>query len=330
MKPRQLAEVFSSHCPLTLTPGRLFPQWMSRFPLTFFLVRAALCVFLGLSASAQASVVADGATPQQVGTGYQIAEGPAADSAGDVYFTDCLASRILRWSDGKITTFKEKTGGSAGMRFGRDGFLYSCEFKNRRIARYALNGDMNVIVDKWEGKRFNTPNDLWVDAKGGVYFTDPLCIPVSPVEMDGENVFYIKPGHKEIIRVAENLAQPNGIIGTPDAKTLYVATGKVLERDSARSIEAFDIDNDGTLKNRRTFVKDGSDGMALDADGRLYLTGESSVRVYDTQGKLLETIRFPEFVTNLTFCGADRKKLFITTLHAAYTLDMAVAGPRTP
>lgn len=265
------------------------------------------------SSPAYAGLVANGAAAQRVGSGYKVAEGPAVDAKGNVYFSDALGKRILKWTAGKgVTVHKEATDGTNGMRFGADGCLYVCEPWNHRVARYSLNGEITPIAESWSGGAFNQPNDLWLDPRGGVYFTD----------FEGAAVYYVTPARKTI-RVIADLKGPNGIVGAPDGARLYVADY------SGERVMAYDVAADGALTNGKTFIARASDGMALDAQDNLYLTGEKNVTIYNPAGVQLAKIAVPEATTNLAFAGSDRKTLFITTFTAAYTLAMDIPGAPT-
>jgi gluconolactonase len=284
-------------------------------------VPLVFAVLFAAATAAGATLVADGAAPQRVASGCNIAEGPAVNAAGDVYFSDFFNKRILKWTLASGTSlYREGTDGTNGMKFGADGFLYMCEPWNRRIARHALNGETVAVAERWDGKRFNQPNDLWIDPEGGIYFTDPVGFPVPDLEMDGMDVYYITPDRVIVLRVATGLYGPNGIVGTPDGQTLYVA------EYGGGHIVRFDVNADGTLANQQTFLQRESDGMTLDAEGNLYVTGRTYVAVYNTQGQFIEQIPVPDITTNVAFAGPERKTLFVTTFSGAFTVEMRIAG----
>jgi gluconolactonase len=170
-----------------------------------------------------------------------------------------------------------------------------------------------------DGRRLSQPNDLWMDADGGIYVTDPVYGPVENREIETEDVHYIAPGKKVAITAATDLVRPNGIIGTPDGKTLYVADhgdGKTY---------AYDITGPGKLENRRVFAEHGSDGMTLDPEGNLYLTDGKTLRVLNPQGAQIRTVEFPEQTTNVTFGGKDGRTLFITCANSLRSMEIPVA-----
>ena len=266
-----------------------------------------------------AGVVAPGATLEMVADGFQFTEGPAADREGNVFFTDVRASRIHEWTvDDGVSVFRENTGGANGLFFDKKGNLLACEGGNGRIVSIDPEGNVTVVADEYGGKRFNRPNDLWIDPKGGVYFSDPLYGRGQPSQ-DGEHVYYVSPDRKRVTRVIDDMVRPNGLIGLPDGKTLYVADA------GAGKTYRYTVNDDGSLADKALFVESGSDGMTLDSEGNVYLT-ESVVAVYDSTGKRIGEIQVPERPTNVTFCGSDGKTLFITARGSVHSIRMRVQG----
>ena len=179
---------------------------------------------------------------------------------------------------------------------------------------------ITVLTDTYQDKRFNQPNDLWIDPAGGIYFTDP-AYGTSPVQ-DGEHVYYISPDRQWVTRVIDDLERPNGLIGTPDGNILYIAdhgSGKVYR---------YDIQADASLANRTLFVTKICDGMTMDEQGNVYITNEASVLVYNPGGELIETIEVGGQVTNVCFSGPGFRTLYITNTHELYAVDMVVTGNR--
>ncbi len=202
-------------------------------------------------------------------------KGRPADAQGNVFFTDQNNNRILKWDlDGKLSTFMEPSGRSNGMCFDRQGNLWTCADEKNELWRIDPAGKITVVVKDYEGKQLNGPNDVWIRGDGGVYFTDPLYPrpwwPKGTVQRAKEATYYLPPDGKKLICVADDLKKPNGIIGTPDDKILYIADigdGKTYQ---------YDIQMDGTLKNKKLFCELGSDGMTIDDRGNVYLTGRGS------------------------------------------------------
>jgi gluconolactonase len=221
-----------------------------------------------------------------------------------------------------VTLFRERSGRANGLFVDRAGNVIACEGITRQITSTDPQGHVTVLADRFEGKRFNRPNDLWVDPKGGIYFTDPAYGGPAAFEVTAEGVYYVEPARRSVLRVAIDLDRPNGIVGTRDGSTLYVA------ELGGRRTWSYRIRGDGSLEDKRLFVGKGSDGMTLDAEGHLYLTNleRNSIDIYSRQGELLESIAVPERPSNVTFGGANRQTLFITAQTSLYGIAMRVAG----
>ncbi len=279
----------------------------------------------GFGHAADSPVIAPDARLEKLADGFQFTEGPAADGDGNVFFTDQPNDRILKWStDGKLSTFLRPCGRANGLCFDAEGNLWACADEKNELWRIDPRGNVTVVVKDHQGKLLNGPNDLWIHPNGGIYLTDPYYKRAywkrGAKEQDKEAVYYLAPDHKTLTRVADDLKQPNGIIGTPDGKTLYIA-----DIMAGRTF-AYDIATDGMLKNKRLFCEMGSDGMTLDSGGNIYLTGKG-VTVFDKAGKKIEQIVLPEpWTANVCFGGKDRNTLFITASKRLYGLKMRVKG----
>ena len=274
------------------------------------------------SVGSAANLVAPGTKPVKLAGGFKFTEGPAVAANGDVYFTDIPNNRIHKWSvaDGKLSTFAEETKGANGLFFAEDGSLYACQGLAKRVAAYTADGSgSSSLAKRHDGKKFNKPNDLWIDGKGGVYFSDPNYGNTEHTQ-DGEHVYYIPPGG-EVIRVADGFKRPNGLVGTPDDSTLYIAD------IGDKKIYRYAIQSDGTLKDKKLFCESGSDGMTLDRQGNVYLTA-GSVKVFDPKGGQIANLKFPESPANVVFGGKDRKTLYVTARTGFYSLEMAVSGAK--
>jgi len=258
-----------------------------------------------------------------LGDHFQFTEGPASDGADNVFFTDIRANRIYILSaEEKLSVFREESGGANGLYFDKDGNLIVCEGDNGRITAISPEGKTIVLADMYNGRRFNKPNDLWADLKGGIYFTDP-CYGHTQRTQDGEHVYYLLPDRSKVIRVIDDFVRPNGIIGTPDGKTLYVADagdGKIWK---------YTINADGTLSDKTFFAGCSSDGMTLDALGNLYTTQES-VLIFNPEGKQIGEIKTPARPTNVTFGGKANRTLFITARTHLCSVKMNVRGIDRP
>lgn len=260
----------------------------------------------------------------KVADGFRFAEGPAVDSRGDLYFSDIPNSKCYKWtSEGGLEVYRENTDRGNGLYFNQDDELFSCETKTRRITRMNKKGEVDVITDEYEGKKYNRPNDLWIDPEGGVYFTDPgYYMKEEDIEQDAEAVYYIRQGWEAAKRVTGHITRPNGIIGTADGKTLYVVS------DTAHQTWKFKIKEDGSLEQKELFVENGHDGLTLDERGNLYIANRDSlsVDIYDPQGRYLESIIFPEEPSNVCFAGKEKDMLYVTAVSSVYGVRMNVAG----
>lgn len=245
---------------------------------------------------------------------FQFTEGPAAETNGAVFFTDVRAARIyvLR-PDGSIELFRENSGGANGLYMDAGGNLLACEGDNQRLTSTSPDGQITVIAEQFDGKPFNKPNDLWIDPAGGVYFSDP-AYGRTETSQDGEHVYYLRPDRSEVIRVVSDFVRPNGLIGTPDGKTLYVA-----DHGDAK-VWRYSIRADGRLNEKTLFVKAASDGMTLDAEGNLYVT-QDSVLVFNPAGEQIHEITTPSRPTNVTF-SKDGHTLYVTARSSFCKVDM--------
>lgn len=226
--------------------------------------------------------------------------------------------------DGKLSLFMDKTGRSNGMYFDNKGNLVTCADENNELWSIDKNKKVTVLMKVFKGHRFNGPNDLWIDKRGGIFFTDPYYQrdywTRKEPEMDAQKVYYLPKGKQEPIVVDDHLKQPNGIVGSPDGKNLFVADigdGKTYK---------YDIGTGGQLTNRQLFAAQGSDGITLDSEGNLYITGEG-VTVYNNKGDKIGNIPVPAgWTANVCFGGKDKKTLFITASKSVFTLQMQVHG----
>ena len=287
-------------------------------------VLTALLVAQSLGA-ADSPVLAPGATLQKLSGEFKFTEGPTCDEEGNVYFTDQPNDRIMKWSvDGKLSTFLQPAGRANGMYFDAQGNLIACADEKTELWSIAPDKKVTVLAKEYQGKMLCGPNDVWVRPDGGLYFTDPFYKRSwwahDKKPQDGEHVYFLSADRQKLARVTTDLRQPNGIIGTPDGKQLFVAD------IGARKTYSFDIQPDGTLANKKLVCEMGSDGMTLDADGNLYLTGRG-VSVFDKTGRKIEQIEVPEgWSANVCFGGKEHKTLFITASKSLYSIAMRVKG----
>ena len=275
--------------------------------------------------AAASSVIEPGAKVEKLAGEFQFTEGPTADAAGNVYFTDQPNNRIMKWSvDGQLSTFLQPAGRANGMCFDRQGQLIACADEKNELWSIDPNGKATVLLDGYQDKRLNGPNDVWIRPDGAMYFTDPFYKRPwwqhSEMPQDGQHVYFFVPSSGKLVRVVDSLKQPNGIIGTADGKTLFVAD--IGDRKTYK----FEIQPDGQLTNKQLFCELGSDGMTIDAERNLYLTGRG-VSVFDKTGKKIDQIDVPEsWTANVCFGGADRKTLFITASKGLYSVRIRFKG----
>jgi gluconolactonase len=271
------------------------------------------------------SVIAPVAKVKKLAGGFKFTEGPAVDAEGNVFFTDQPNNRIHKWSiDAELSVFHRNPGRANGLYFDKDGNLLACADLNNELWLIDMKGNVTVLVKAYKGKKLNGPNDLWIDPKGGIYFTDPFYRRSywdrGPIEQDGQHVYYLPPDRKKLLRVTDDLVTPNGIIGTPDGRLLYVADL------GAKRTYVYTINADATLSNKKLFCSMGSDGMTIDNEGNIYLTGRG-VTVFNSAGDKIEHIDVPAgWTANVCFGGRDRHTLFITAQESLYALQMRVRG----
>jgi gluconolactonase len=293
-------------------------------------VCASILLAMGTATNAHGqtkeNVVAPGATLQLLGDGFKFTEGPAADKEGNVYFTDQPNDRIMRWSvDGKISEWLKPAGRANGTYFDAEGNLLACADEQNQLWLISTDKKVSVLITNYNGKLLNGPNDLWIRRDGNLYFTDPLYKrdywkrdPAS--QQPGQHVYFLNRKTGEIRPVATDLKQPNGLIGTPDNKTLYVAD------IGAGKTYSYSIQENGDLTDKKLLCNLGSDGMTLDEEGNVYLTGRG-VTVFNKEGQEIAKIPVPKgWTANVTFGGKDRKLLFITASDAVYGMQMRVRG----
>jgi gluconolactonase len=291
-----------------------------------FLTMLTCALMIGANDVRAADPIAPGAKPQKISSEFTFTEGPASDADGNVYFTDQPKDRIMKWSaaDGKMTTWMQPAGRSNGLCFDGKGNIIACADEKNELWSISPDKKVTVLVKDYKGKLLDGPNDIWVRPDGGMYFTDPFYKRDywhrGPKEQDKEGVYYIPADHSSVTRVVADMVRPNGIIGTPDGKTLYVA-----DIDGHKSY-SYDIQADGSLTNKKLFCNLGSDGMTIDDEVNVYLTGRG-VTVFDKTGKQVAHIDINEpWTANVCFGGKDRHTLFITASKCVYTVQMRTKG----
>jgi gluconolactonase len=262
-------------------------------------------------------------------TKFAFTEGPAADREGNVYFSDIPNQKIYKVdTKGKLTLFRDRTNRANGLMVNAKGEVIACEMGGQ-VAAYSADGkERRVLADKHDGKRFNAPNDLVIDKQGGIYFTDPAFGAPQPLPQGKTAVYYLTPDGKTT-RLLDDLPNPNGVILSPNEKTLYVIpTGQA-------DMMSYPVETPGKLGKGKVFctlrqpkgVKNsGGDGLAVDVKGNLYITSRLGLQVFDAGGKYLGLIKVPEMPANVKFGGAAFKTLYVTARTSLYTIRMDVAG----
>jgi gluconolactonase len=267
--------------------------------------------------------------PQLISNQFSFTEGPAVDKSGNVFFTDQPNNKIWKYStDGKLTVFLENAGRSNGMYFDKKGNLVTCADEKNQIWSITPKGKVTVLMNDYKGHRLNGPNDVWVHPNGGIYFTDPYYQRnywerKSPdTALRGEKVYYLPKGKTEPVVIDDSIKKPNGIVGTPDGRVIFVSD------IGSRKVYKYNLNKDGSVYNRLVFAEELVDGMTLDERGNLYLAG-NGITIYNWNGKKINQIPVPsKWTANLCFAGKDRNKLFITASESVYILPMNVKGMR--
>jgi gluconolactonase len=278
------------------------------------------------------SALLDSTQPERLATGFVFTEGPLWHPEGFYYFVDIRQSRLHRVFPGKAPELvRDRTGEGNGTTFDLQGRLVICEGGNRRVTRWSSQTQSEILMDRWEGKRLNRPNDIVCRSDGSLYFTDPgLRVPLAERELPNAGVYRIKPdGSTSMVADCE---YPNGLAFSPDERTLYVANTRWTQY-----IHAFELNAGGEVVRRRIFADMSSDdtdgvpdGMKVDVEGRIYCTGPGGTWVFAPDGTKLGIIRTPEVPANLAFGGPDLRTLFFTAKTSIYTLRMKVPGQPHP
>lgn len=290
-------------------------------------------IFIFASGRAHAAESIPGLGPigeiKKVHSGFKFTEGPVSDKHGNLFFTDIPANKIYKLdSAGALSVFHEPSNNADGLAFNPKGELLACELQGQVVAYSADGKQKRVIAAEYNGKRFNAPNDLTVDKAGGIYFTDPRFLAPRKLPQSVEAVYYVDQ-KGTITRIIDDLKGPNGIILSPDGKTLYVIPSLQAE------IIAYTVKSPGEISKGRIFGRlkqsegkknSGGDGKTTDEKGNLYVATKLGLQVFSPAGKLLGIIEFPEQTTNATFGGKNGKTLFVAARTSIYSAQMKVKG----
>jgi sugar lactone lactonase YvrE len=280
------------------------------------------------SAERLAEVLAPGAAVEKVAGDFGFTEGPVWHPDGYLLFTDIPRNRIMRWHPTEgVSVFREPSQQANGLIVDRQGRLVAAEHAARRVSRTEADGRVVTLVDRYDGKRLNSPNDVVEARDGALYFTDPpygLPQQKEGKELEVNGVYRVVPADGTLTLLADDFERPNGLAFSPDGRTLYIA-------DTARQhVRAFDVRPDGTLASGRVFgtmtpwpgAQGGPDGMKVDAQGRVFVTGAGGVWVFDATGAVLGVIETPEVPANCAFGDADGRTLYITARTSLYRVRL--------
>lgn len=272
--------------------------------------------------------ISDILDPELVATGFEFTEGPVWHPDGYLFLSDIPAHRIFRLTlDGTSEIYREPSGGANGLTFDRQGRLIACEYHSRRVSRTESDGTISVLADSYHGKRLNSPNDVVVKSDGSIYFTDPFYgFPAGQErELDFQGVYRIATDGT-ITLLVDDFGVPNGLAFSPDESILYIDDSR------HQHVRAFDILSDGSLANGRVLIdmradaRGAADGMKVDIDGNLYVTGAGGTWIISPTGEHLGTIVTPELPANCAFGGPDYKTLFIAARTSIYSIQLSIAG----
>lgn len=297
-----------------------------------------LLILIGIPAIAQegGSLVAPGEKIRKLADGMKFTEGPAwIPAKKTLVFSDIPNSKLMQWREGEGLSVFRQSEQSNGNILDLQGRLISCQHAGRNLVRTETDGKITVLADKFDGKRFNSPNDVAVRSDCTLWFTDPPWGLTGPGELPGNWVFKLDPATGSVEAVIKDLAMPNGIIFSPDESRLYVADTGGHEKLSSpefrklpAGIHCYEVSKDGQLGKQLFRIEHGSDGMRADVKGNLYTTNGGTVHIYSADGRKLEQIDVPEGPANVCFGGDDLRTLFITASTSLYSIRMKNPGAK--
>jgi gluconolactonase len=269
---------------------------------------------------------------ERLATGMGFLEGPVWNSAdgGYLIFSDIPANELKKWTRaGGVTTFRKPSQNANGNTIDISGQLMTAEHSGRRISFTTTRGDVKTIVDQFEGKKLNSPNDVVVTSEGAIWFTDPdYGLGTNPKEQEGNYVFRFDPMTGKMAAAVKDFDKPNGLCFSPDESKLYIA-----DSGKPRHIRVFDVQKNGTLTNGKVFAtidQGGPDGIRCDENGRVWSSSGNGVQVFAPDGSLIVKINLPESGANLCFGGKDGHTLFVTARKSLYAVPTLVTGAKRP
>ncbi|MBY0502489.1 MAG: SMP-30/gluconolactonase/LRE family protein [Bryobacteraceae bacterium] len=298
-----------------------------RFLLTFtLLLPLPAADFDAKDPSVLAKLFPKGAALRRLATDMQFIEGPVWMPAGFLVFSDIPANELKRWDGQSVASFRTPSQHTNGNTLDRQGRLISAEHDGR-LSRTEADGQVVTLVDSFEGKKLNSPNDAVVKRDGSIWFTDPdYGLGTRAKEQPGNYVYRFDPAKRAITAVVKDFDKPNGLCFSPDERRLYVA-----DSGKPRHIRVFDVQLDGTLANGRVFAtidKGGPDGIRADEAGRIWSSSGDGAQVFSPDGQLLVRILLPEAAANLTFGGKDGRTLFLTARKSLYAVETRTRAPK--
>lgn len=297
----------------------------------FFILPASAQVINNAVTPAIPGVTAGGLAIELIKDGFDGTEGPIGLADGSFIFTETRAERIIQVdAHNQVSTFLEKSNGANGLAFNKDGELFAVQVLNPTVGIIYPKGHEKVLATKFEGNALQRPNDLVIDKKGGIYFTDTgiNATPENPNPTDSRPAVYYLAPSGELTQVANDIGRPNGIQLSKDEQTLYVAN------TLGEYVLAYDINKDGSIKNRQDFARlrgwqdgsSGADGLAIDAEGRLYVASNAGIEVFTEGGTQLGVIAIPQKPQNLAFAGKNKSFLYVVGRGAVYKFPVLTAG----
>ena len=306
---------------------------MSRIFLQLLIVLFAACTVV---ADDDRQLVANGAKVEKLASGMKFTEGPVwLPSEKKLVFSDIPNSKLMQWSEADGLSVYRDSEQANGNILDLQGRIISCQHKARNVIRIEADGSTTLLADRFDGKRFNSPNDVAIRSDGTLWFTDPPWGLTGSHEIPGHWVYKLEPKTGRVEVVHKYLAMPNGIVFSPDESRIYIADTGGHKRHPdpdfhklPASIQCYEIDNEGNLGKKLFQIASGSDGMAVDAQGNLYATHGGKVHLYDADGNKRQQIDVPEGPANVCFGGDDHKTLFITARTSLYSVRMRVAGAK--
>jgi len=285
-----------------------------------------------------AEIVPKRAKLEKLATGFIFTEGPVWDAAnGCLFFSDIPGDKMRKWTkDEGIEVFRDPSGKSNGLTFDKQGRLIACEHANRRVSRTEKDGTVVTIADRYEGKRLNSPNDVVVKSDGSIYFSDPpygLTAEFGVLgkqELPFQGVYRLSPDGRTLTLLVDDFERPNGLAFSPDESLLYID-----DTDRAH-VRVFDVNPDGTISNGHVFAEvkgdgaGGVDGMKVDSEGDIYVTGPGGIWIFDSSGNKLGSVGVPEVAANMAWGDEDWKTLYITASTSLYRIRLGIKGIPVP